>query len=232
MFHHVLVHASEHPALALGQAWPGLLSPREVAKLAELAWLPRRRKWLLGRVAAKRLVRGMDGMSALSDSDISVRNRPSGEPYVFLAERGEWEFAISLSHRSEIGMAAAPTLPGVRIGADLETIEPRDLALVRQFFTDDEATLVAAGGAARDEVVARIWSAKEAVLKLLGLGLRLDTRTIEVSLVGPSCAGCPAGWQPIEAKLLAASTAADAPSPMRVVWRREGEYVLTVALGG
>jgi phosphopantetheinyl transferase len=232
MFRHVLVHVGEHPSLAAGQVWPGLLSPRESAKLAELALLPRRRKWLLGRVAAKRLVRSMVDGPAPADVDISVLNRASGEPYVYIEGRGEWEFAISLSHRSEIGMATVPKQRELRIGADLETIEPRALALVRQFFTDGEAALVAASGQARDEVVARIWSAKEAVLKLLGLGLRLDTRAIEVSLAGPSFVGCPAGWEPIEAKVLAASTAVYVPSPMHVVWRREGGYVLTVALGG
>jgi hypothetical protein len=56
MFRHLLAHAGEHPALAKGQAPPGLLSPREEAILAGLTLLPRRRKWLLGRWAVKRLL--------------------------------------------------------------------------------------------------------------------------------------------------------------------------------
>jgi 4'-phosphopantetheinyl transferase len=207
------------------------LSPREQALLGGLGFPARRRKWLLGRVAAKRLVRQSPGLSALADSDVSVLNRPSGEPYVVLAGRGEWESAISLSHRRAVGMAAVPSAPSAHIGADLEIVEPRAPALVRQFFTDSEAALVAASGPARDEIVARIWSAKEAVLKLLGLGLRLDTRAIEVALAGPSFAGCPAGWEPIEVKLGALPAAVNPPKALRVVWRREGGYVLTVALG-
>jgi hypothetical protein len=105
-----------------------------------------------------------------------------------------------------------------------------DLALVRQFFTEREATLVAEAGPACDEVVARIWSAKEAVLKLLGLGLRLDTREIEVSLDGVPFGEGPAGWQTLDVQLGPTLFSALPPGSLRVVWRRESGVVLTVAV--
>jgi phosphopantetheinyl transferase len=230
MFRYALVHTSEQPSLALGQAWPGLLSPREEAIFAGFAFLPRRCKWLLGRAAAKRLVREISGQPAMAETSISVLNRPSGEPFVLIEGQGEWEYPISISHRSEVGMAAAPERRHARIGADIETIEPRDLALARQFFTNGEAEIVAASGRDCDETVARIWSAKEAVLKLLGLGLRLDTRGVVVNLVGEPFRECPAGWQPIEVKGRADLPGVDPPKSLRVVWRREGGHVLTVAV--
>lgn len=247
MFRHVLVHAGEYPSLAQGQAWPGLLSPREEAILAGLAYLPRRRKWLLGRVAAKRLVRAMADEPGLDvpDDAISVLNHPSGEPFVVIEGRGDWTRPISLSHRSAVGLAAAPLDRARAIGADVETIEARDPALVRQFFTAGEATAIEAGD--RDVLVARIWSAKEAALKVLGLGLRLDTRAVEVhieaKLVGKPFFWCPAGWHPVRVKLSESLNIQSPPEPFarsshqgsfashfRVVWRREGSYVLTVAL--
>lgn len=231
MFRHVLVLASEVPSLALGQAMPGLLSPREEAILAGLSFLPRRRKWLLGRAAAKRLVRDMLG-GAVASTGISVLNRPSGEPYVLLEGQGEWTTPISLSHRSEAGLAAVPESSGGRIGADLETIVKRDTALVRQFLTEREAAVVAASGDARDESVARIWSAKEAVLKLAGLGLRRDTRTIEVSLGAAPCRGCPDGFGSIAVTVRAGAIPSGMAESMRVVWRRAGDLVLTVAVAG
>jgi phosphopantetheinyl transferase len=229
MFRHVLALASEHPSLAQGQAPPGLLSPREEAILATLAFLPRRRKWLLGRIAAKRLLRERFGEAAASAS-ISVLNRPSGQPFVLLEGQGEWPTAISLSHRSDAGLAAAPDACGGRIGADLETIVPRDAALVRQFFTEREAARVADSGAERDAIVARIWSAKEAVLKLWGLGLRIDTRSVEVSLDvslkdGAPGPGCPQGFHPVAVTARVPGMA----GAMCVVWRRAGDFVLTVA---
>jgi phosphopantetheinyl transferase len=228
MFHYRLVRASEHPRVLQGQAWPGLLSPREEEILSGLGIVPRRRKWLLGRIAAKQLVRQMLGEQSPADSQISVLNRPSGEPFVLIEGRGAWQFSISISHRSDIGMAAAPTEPDAHIGADLETVEPRDSALVRQFFTAQEEETVEASGD-RDLVVACIWSAKEAVLKLLGLGLRMDTRGVVVRRGGGAFSGCPAGWQPIDVNVVARLPRQDLLEGLRVVWRREAECVLTVA---
>jgi len=161
-----------------------------------------------------------------------VLNRSSGEPFVLVEGRGEWEFPISVSHRSEVGLAAAPEDRGARIGADIETVEPRDPALVRQFFTSGEAELAASSGEAGDEVVARIWSAKEAVLKLLGLGLRLDTRGIVVDLRGEPFLECPAGWRPLAVKVCVEAPAPPVPGLLRVLWRREANHVLTVAVAG
>lgn len=237
MFHHLLVRAADYPEAAQGHAWPGLLSAREEKVLSGLGIVPRRRKWLLGRIAAKRLVRqllgdgsrGASGEAQLMDRDISVLNQPSGEPFVLIEGRGGWSHAISISHRSEIGMAAAPVQSHARIGADLETVEPRDQALVRQFFTADEAALVEHSGEDPNLVMARIWSAKEAVLKLVGLGLRIDTRGVVVRLTGQPFASCPEGWLPIDVEVTAKLPRQDLLAGLRVVWRREPDCVLTVA---
>lgn len=230
MFRYVLVHAREHPSFAQGQASPGLLSDDETATLASLEFLPRRRKWLLGRAAAKRLVRDIEGPGAPAPGDISVRNRPSGQPYVVIAGRGEWSRPISLSHRRELGLAAVPEDANQRIGADVETVEPRAAALVEQFFTEGEAALVRAAGAGRDEVVARLWSAKEAVLKLLGLGLRLDTRSVVVGDQTDVAGALPDGWAPVPVGV-AAGSGVPIPRELRVAWRIEAGHVLTIAVG-
>ena len=232
MFCYRLVHASDYPSLAQGQAWPDLLSPREEKLLAGLGHVPRRRKWLMGRAAAKRLVGDMLGEGRVPDDKISVLNQPSGEPFVLIEGRGGWGRPISISHRSAVGMAGAPLDETARIGADVETIEPRDSALVRQFYTDSEARIVEAAGKDRDEIVSRIWSAKEAVLKLLGLGLRIDTRGVLVNLVGESFPECPVDWQPVDVKVVAELPRQSMLDSLRVMWRREAGYVLTVAVAG
>jgi hypothetical protein len=157
MFRTVLAHAGEHPALAQGQAPPGLLSPAEETILAGLTLLPRRRKWLLGRWAAKRLL----GELAAEDNGIvaglarepgsnedwrgqfSILNDEAGVPYVDQQGRGRLPLSLSISHRGDWGLAAIALVDGARIGADIETVEPRDPALVRQFFSDSEADRVA-----------------------------------------------------------------------------------------
>jgi 4'-phosphopantetheinyl transferase len=232
MFGYRLVHAGEFPSFTQGIAWPDLLSAREEKLLAGLGLVPRRRKWLLGRAAAKRLVRDMLGEGQVPEKKISVLNQPSGEPFVLIEGKGGWEYPISISHRSEVGMAATPLERSAHIGADVETVEPRDPALVRQFYTDGEAQIVEAAGDDRDEIVARIWSAKEAVLKLLGLGLRIDTRGVLVDLVGEAFAGCPEGWQPVDVRVVAELPRQSVLDDLRVMWRREAGYVLTVAVAG
>jgi 4'-phosphopantetheinyl transferase len=232
MFRYRLVHAREFPSLAQGIAWPDLLSPREEKILAGLGHLPRRRKWLMGRAAAKRLVRDLLGEGQVAENKISVLNQPSGEPFVLIEGKGGWGRAISISHRSEVGLAAAPLDESARIGADIETIEPRDPALVRQFYTDGEARIVEAAGPDRDEIVSRIWSAKEAVLKLLGLGLRIDTRGVLVNLDGERFPACPADWQPVDVKVIAELPRQSMLDNLRVMWRREAGFVLTVAVAG
>ncbi|MGB8294221.1 MAG: hypothetical protein WCG85_02215, partial [Polyangia bacterium] len=120
MFRTILVHASEHPALAQGQAPPGLLSPREQAILAGLTLLPRRRKWLLGRWAAKRLLGELaaeeNGLVAelLGESEsnqdwrgqFSILNDEAGVPYVDQQGHGRLPLSLSISHREDCGLAA------------------------------------------------------------------------------------------------------------------------------
>jgi phosphopantetheinyl transferase len=67
------------------------------------------------------------------------------------------------------------------VGCDLEKLEPRSSAFVHDFFDDAE---VAAWEKApdRDLFANAVWSAKEAVLKALGLGLSVDTRHVHVRL--------------------------------------------------
>ena len=131
--------------------------------------------------------------------------------------------------RTAASSACARSPPSLACSSErnLELVEPRDPALVRTFFTEHEQATVAAEPGPR--AVARIWSAKESVLKALGLGLRLDTR--EVEIVGEATVpGAPSGWAPLEMTL-----GPGAPPALRrafqVAWRDEGGYVLSIALG-
>ena len=242
MFRHLLAHAGEHPALAKGQAPPGLLSTAEETILAGLTLLPRRRKWLLGRWAAKRLlgevaaedngiVAGLLGKPGSNDDwrgQFSILNDEAGVPYVDRAGRGRLSLSLSISHRGDWGLAAIALVPCARIGADIETVEPRDPALVRQFFSESEADRVAGGGDV-DRTVARIWSAKEAVLKAMGIGLRHDTRDI---VVGDEkiASGLVEGWRALEAWLAPVLAVRTAPRSLTLLYRDLDAHVVTVAL--
>ena len=102
---------------------------------------------------------------------------------------------VSISHRSGAAICAV-AMSGVDLGCDQEVIEPRSEAFVADYFTEDEQALVArVCEADRSRLVTLLWSAKESALKALREGLRLDTRSVDVSPVDG--AFDLNGWRPL-----------------------------------
>jgi len=223
----VTVFAEDYPELERGDLPPGWLSTAEEVVLDGMRFPARRRKWLLGRIAAKLAIgyqlEGPAG-TAPPPTEIVIGNHDSGQPFATVC--GErYDRPLSISHRDPIGVAAVG-LPGTSIGVDIEMVEPRDPALVGDFFTEREATAVtAARGRDATMLVARTWSGKEAVLKALGLGLRRDTRTIEV---GPEL---PGPDQPLPLWRPLAVTLSDPPAgTLSLSWSDGQRYLLTLAI--
>jgi 4'-phosphopantetheinyl transferase len=191
----------------------------------------RRREWLLGRWTAKNLLRLCDPACAgLSLADITVENEPAGAPYLLIKAGQRWPGSLSLSHRDDLALCALTLQPGRSIGIDLEKIEPRSEEFILDYFTPAEIERIAACPPEQHERwVALTWSIKEAMLKLAGIGLRLDTRKIELVRADGFNGPAYAGWQ-----------AAEVSSP-ELPWTGElstcwqlyaGVYVLTLAAAG
>ena len=112
----------------------------------------------------------------------------------------------------------------MRLGADLEVIEPRADSFVEDYFTPGEQQRVPSLPLSQQAwAVTLIWSAKEAALKALGKGLRLDTRSVEVgwSADNPADAlGWNAGW--VESEYFANRR-------VMLYWRQMEGQVLTLA---
>lgn len=105
------------------------------------------------------------------------------------------------------------------VGVDLEVVEPRSTRFVADFFTTAEREYVNdLSLEAHDEAANLIWSAKEAALKVQQVGLRVDTRTVEVDL---SVDRHVDGWS--------AMTVRGTNGVMPGWWRRCGVFVLTIA---
>jgi len=216
--------AGHEDALPDGLEW---LSARERARLDSMRFTKRRNEYLLRRWVGKRTVAARVG----SDTDpaslarIELLNWMTGAPYVALEGLvAPWE--ISLSDRAGCAVAvigAAGSGAGA-LGIDVEIVEPRSEGFVTDFLTPAEQDWVRGPAAAdpglgRDAAANLVWSAKEAALKVLRLGLRADTRSVEITVRSDVLSE---GWAPF--------TAAQHGGPvMSGWWRRDGVYLLTVA---
>jgi 4'-phosphopantetheinyl transferase len=158
-----------------GDAW---LTARELAVQEGLVVDKRRSDWRLGRWAAKSLVAAV---LDVAPSRVEVRAADDGAPeaYVDGAPSG---LALSVSHRDGVAVAACVPGPTV-VGVDLETLEPRSDAFVREWLSAEEQAALPHRGRARDLQVLRCWTGKEASAKALREGLRLDVRHAVVHAV-------------------------------------------------
>lgn len=209
----VRYHAAGESGVPAHDDW---LTGAEARRLASMRYTKRRDEARLGRWTAKNAVaRAFDLSSTPADlADVVIRNAPDGAPEVFLGSRPAG-LAISMTDRA--GWAVCTVSSGsVAVGCDLELVEPRSALFVEDYFTPDEQELVAGSPEDHDLLANLVWSAKESALKVLREGLRLDTRTVEVSLLADE----ESGWRSL---VVVTTSGARFPG----WWTRFGEFVLT-----
>jgi 4'-phosphopantetheinyl transferase len=217
--------AGGHRWLALGEeALPEQerwLAPGEAAILAGLRYTKRRTEFLLRRLVTKYAVASVTGRPTdpATLAGIEVRNAPSGAPYVCV-HGAPIEMGVSISDRAGWAVCVTSPIQPPAVGCDLELVEPRSPGFVSDFLTASEQRLVGscAVGDERDVVVNLIWSAKESALKVIGTGLRRDTRTLEVTPAAPRGDG----WGALTVRAVEGTV-------FPGWWRREGRFLLTVA---
>ena len=107
------------------------------------------------------------------------------------------------------------------VGCDLELVEPRSQAFVREWLAPAEQELIAGrDGEERARAANLMWAAKEAAAKVCREGLRLDIRgaLVTAAMDGPDSSG----WQRLRVDW------GDRP-PTVGWWRAEQDYVMAVA---
>ncbi|SFW82829.1 type I polyketide synthase [Amycolatopsis australiensis] len=145
-----------------------------------------RRQWLLGRIAAKDAVRHFlwaGGEPEMFPAELRIGNDGAGRPLVTGAYgRVLPPLTISLAHRGEVGVAIARRGP---CGIDVEEVVPRTESTVDAALGAGEQALFAGLSGDPERWFARFWTAKEAVAKRLGTGLRGDPRAFAVVAAAP-----------------------------------------------
>jgi len=206
------------------------LAPAEVARVSGFRFPKRRTEYLLRRLVTKHAIAAVTGRSTELAAlvGIDVRNAPSGAPYVLLDDApADLDFSVSDRAGWAVCVLGGPTGPagpggaGGRVGCDLELVEQRSPGFVRDFLTGPEQRFVTGqrADAERNLAANLIWSAKESALKVLRTGLRRDTRSVEVTVAAPGADG----WGELTVLSVDGGRLAG-------WWRREGRFLLTVAI--
>ena len=197
------------------------LSRHELDHLGSIRFTKRRDEYVTRRWTTKQAIATVLDVDRSELARIEIRHRPSGAPYVQL-DGEPAAVDVSMSDRSgwAVCLVGVPgTMASGTVGVDLEIVEPRTAGFVADYFTAAERTYVGGLPTERhDEAANLIWSAKEAALKVQQVGLRVDTRTVEVDLDDGRTVD---GWSQM--------TVTGSDGPMPGWWRRCGVFLLTVA---
>jgi phosphopantetheinyl transferase len=240
------------PPIDRSQPW---LAPDEQRRVLAFRVPKRRDDWLTGRLNLKALI--VDLLEARfhersSPVALVVDRLQSGAPQVRWADSRDGDpppLSVSNSHSQGAALAAALWTDAfaasgwhAAVGADLEWVEPRSEGFVRDFLTGPERRYCAAGGDQRHFRANLVWSAKEAVLKVLQRGLTADTWWLTCL---PAEGTGAAGAEPPEVRVTA-HPEHDAWRPFNVscddrlgaedvrfggLWRAIDGYVATIAVG-
>jgi 4'-phosphopantetheinyl transferase len=178
----------------------GLLDGEERERAARFRVEAARRRFVTGHVMLRRVLSDLTGVEperlCFAFGEHGKPRLLDGGPYFNLAHSGD---AVVLAVADD------------EVGVDVEELRPLSSTdrLARRICTPRElGELLARGVGARSAALLRLWTAKEAVLKALGSGIRGSMRSIEVSLDADgklrllSLQGEPTSW-----------TLLDAPAP-------------------
>lgn len=192
-------------------------------ELTELEALPerRRRDRVAGRLAAKRALAAHFSAECGWDAepaDLEISNDDAGRPTLRLPKGAPAAVpAFSIAHGAEGGVCAVAA-PGRLVGVDLELVVPRPEEVIAFVAAPGEGK---AAPKSDPDAQARLWTGKEAALKLLGLGLDADARAVRETDGEIRYEGLPArAWR------------AGGSPRVRVKFERLGAAMLAVAYTG
>ena len=164
------------------------LSEAEMTLFGALKVPKRQREWLLGRLtvkdAARQLWAGRFDVR-IDWADISVLPDEDKAPTIQVAGPHQFEapsLTCNLSHRGEFVLATVEEqIEGRSIGVDIELVEPRLDAFIRDYFNArEQSAMMCAEPLELDRQVTTFWCLKEAILKAVKKGLSVSADKVEI----------------------------------------------------
>ena len=156
-------------------------SLEEQAEYSRFKVIKRQFEWISSRIISKKMINQILKGEKLNFPDIRIKKEETGQPYIYITSQGRLEGKFSLSHSNGYVFCGYSLSKELMFGLDLEKIEAHSLEFVQDYLTSREIELYQSlDGNDKDEYTTMVWSAKESVLKTLGLGLSIDTRKVEI----------------------------------------------------
>ena len=157
-----------------------ILHQKEINKYHSFTVEKRKDEWLAGVYAAKKAIQNFVLNAPLNS--IWVEKDEFGKPKAFVEKRKK-PFFVSITHSN--GYAVALSSESKNIGIDLEIIEQRSDSIIDELLNKNEQLLVSnkKQQEIKKELITRIWTAKEAASKVLGVGLNIDLHDLEISKI-------------------------------------------------
>jgi 4'-phosphopantetheinyl transferase len=161
-----------------------VLGPVEAAYFSSLRFERRQKSYLLGRYAAKLALK-----EALSEPDLKSIQILKGvfeQPIVHCKGNSGWSVTISHADSLAVGLAYPAGHP---MGVDLERIDPTRYEAILSQLSQEEINWSQSGGADRYVVATALWTAKEALSKVLTTGLMTPARIYDLAEFGRAGSG-------------------------------------------
>lgn len=167
------LHSLSAPPTAEQAAW---LSPAEHERAQRFVFERDRRRYLAAHCALRERLARHTGIASAS---LRLDAAPDGKP--FLLDRPGCRF--NLSHSGDWALIGISD--GGELGVDVEALRPIDdaFAMAASVFTPrEQEALVRAPRLARDATFLRGWTRKEACVKAVGAGLRINPAAFHAGL--------------------------------------------------
>jgi 4'-phosphopantetheinyl transferase len=185
----VVVRRFDLAAPAIDPAWAeSVLSPEEEARAARLVRAGHAARFRAARALLRACLAEVVGGSA---SNLALETTAGGKPG--LAVPGP---SFNVSHSGDRLLVAVSEAGEVGVDVELWPTARDRNAVARYACTEAEAAAIGAlDGALRARAILRVWTAKEAALKAIGVGLALPMRTLSLASDGISGLGLDF-WRP------------------------------------
>jgi 4'-phosphopantetheinyl transferase len=199
-------------------------SLEEQAEYSRFKVIKRQFEWISSRIISKKMINQILKGEKLNFPDIRIKKEETGQPYIYITGQGRLEGKFSLSHSNGYVFCGYSLSKELMFGLDLEKIEAHSLEFVQDYFSSQEIERYQVlDGNDKDGYTTMVWSAKESVLKTLGLGLSIDTRKVEIIPLEDSSRLT--GWNSCSVKLENKMNLT-----MNVYWQKVDGFIRTICI--